>query len=71
MLMPWFQELCIFSSVVCPSHFGQIVGWRTRPELPLLAFASLWTERYGMSLGIGGFHYLFMGVGFMVRPNMG
>lgn len=32
-----------------------------------LAFASVWTTRYGMSVGIGGLHYIFMGAGFTVR----
>lgn len=40
--------------------------------LLLATFASLWTKKYGMSVGIGGLNYIALGLGFtigvQVRP---
>ncbi|CAE6398921.1 unnamed protein product [Rhizoctonia solani] len=35
--------------------------------LQLTTFASIWTQRYGESVGIAGLNYLFMGAGFTYR----
>ncbi|KAB5588412.1 MFS multidrug transporter [Ceratobasidium theobromae] len=39
--------------------------------LQLTTFASLWTTKYGQSVGIGGLHYLFMGAGFTLGAQIG
>ncbi|CAE6405591.1 unnamed protein product [Rhizoctonia solani] len=39
--------------------------------LQLTTFASIWTERYGESVGIAGLNYLFMGAGFTLGAQLG
>ncbi|KAF8596151.1 MFS general substrate transporter [Ceratobasidium sp. AG-I] len=39
--------------------------------LQLTTFASVWTGRYGQSVGIGGLHYIFMGAGFTLGAQVG
>ncbi|KAG9109695.1 hypothetical protein FRC07_008270, partial [Ceratobasidium sp. 392] len=39
--------------------------------LQLTTFASVWTTRYGQSVGIAGLHYIFMGAGFMFGAQIG
>ncbi|KAG8697087.1 hypothetical protein FRC08_006750, partial [Ceratobasidium sp. 394] len=39
--------------------------------LQLTTFASVWTTRYGESVGIAGLHYIFMGVGFTLGAQIG
>ncbi|CAE6338289.1 unnamed protein product [Rhizoctonia solani] len=39
--------------------------------LQLTTFASLWTRRYGESVGIAGLNYLFMGAGFTLGAQLG
>ncbi|CAE6434145.1 unnamed protein product [Rhizoctonia solani] len=39
--------------------------------LQLTTFASVWTERYGESIGIAGLNYLFMGAGFTAGAQLG
>ncbi|CCO35421.1 putative transporter C1529,01 [Rhizoctonia solani AG-1 IB] len=39
--------------------------------LQLTTFASIWTERYGESIGIAGLNYLFMGAGFTAGAQLG
>jgi len=38
--------------------------------LVLATFASLWTERYGMSVGIGGLNYIALGLGFTLGTQV-
>ncbi|KAG8755599.1 hypothetical protein FRC11_005916, partial [Ceratobasidium sp. 423] len=39
--------------------------------LQLTTFASVWTQRYGESIGIAGLNYLFMGAGFTLGAQLG
>ncbi|CAE6435382.1 unnamed protein product [Rhizoctonia solani] len=39
--------------------------------LQLTTFASIWTQRYGESVGIAGLNYLFMGAGFTAGAQLG
>ncbi|QRW03446.1 major facilitator superfamily transporter [Ceratobasidium sp. AG-Ba] len=39
--------------------------------LQLTTFASIWTTRYGQSVGIAGLHYIFMGAGFTLGAQIG
>ncbi|KAG9074164.1 hypothetical protein FRC06_010890, partial [Ceratobasidium sp. 370] len=39
--------------------------------LQLTTFASVWTTRYGESVGIAGLHYIFMGAGFTLGAQIG
>lgn len=38
--------------------------------LTLATFASLWTEKYHMSVGVGGLNYLALGIGFTIGTQV-
>lgn len=40
----------------------------TNYEKLYVAFAALWTQEYGYSVGIAGLHYIALGIGFTVSP---
>lgn len=38
--------------------------------LTLATFASIWTTKYHMSIGIGGLNYLALGIGFTIGSQV-
>jgi len=53
---------------VLATYMGVIYGVT---YLVLATFASLWTDRYGMSVGVGGLNYIALGLGFTLGTQLG
>lgn len=50
-------------SLLCPIFLGVMY-------LVLATFASLWTDQYRMSVGIGGLNYIALGLGFSLGTQV-